>query len=115
LIREGAKLVESAADVLSEVPNFLQPQSLANPQVACATVAGAPRALDKDYEILLDALGFEPAGIDILAARTGIAVASIHSMLLSLELRGQVKPHAGGRFGRVHRASSTSASDEPDE
>ena len=103
LIREGAKLVESAADVLSEVPNFLQLQSLAKPQAVRATVAEAPQALDKDYEILLDALGFEPAGIDILAARTGIPVASITSMLLSLELRGQVKPHAGGRFGRAHR------------
>ena len=103
LIREGAKLVESAVDVLSEMPNFLQPQSLASPQVGLSGVAGAPRALDKDYEILLDALGFEPAGIDVLAARTGIPGESITSMLLSLELQGHVKPHAGGRYGRAHR------------
>jgi DNA processing protein len=66
-------------------------------------VAEALPALDKDYEILLDALGFEPAGIDILAARTGIPGESIMSMLLSLELQGRVKPHAGGRYGRAHR------------
>jgi DNA processing protein len=103
LIREGAKLVESAADVLSELPNFLQPQPLAKPQAGAAGVADAQQALDKDYEILLDALGFEPAGIDVLAARTGIAGATINSMLLSLELRGRVVPHAGGRYGRARR------------
>jgi DNA processing protein len=114
LIREGAKLVESAADVLSELPNFLSLQPLANPHAGGAAVAAAQPALDKDYEILLDALGFEPAGIDVLAARTGIPGASINSMLLSLELRGHVKPHAGGRYGRAHRRAPEAASvDEP--
>jgi DNA processing protein len=101
LIREGAKLVESAADVLSELPNFLQPQSLANRREGRAAVADAPPPLDKEYEILLDALGFEPAGIDVLAARTGIPGDAIASMLLILELQGHVKPHAGGRFDRA--------------
>src|SRR5262249_25077975 len=98
LIRDGAKLVESAEDVLAEVLNFLQPQALARVR----PLAGEAPALDKEYEILLDALGFEPAGIDVLVARTGIPGESVASMLLILELQGHVKPHAGGRFGRVH-------------
>lgn len=102
LIREGAKLVESAEDVLSEVLNFLQPQALARMSPHPGGLGDTPAALDKDYEILLDALGFEPAGIDVLVARTGIPSASVASMLLILELQGHVKPHAGGRFGRVH-------------
>jgi DNA processing protein len=102
LIREGAKLVESAADVLSEVLNFLQPQALAQTRNHPHRLADAGPALDKEYEILLDALGFEPAGIDVLVARTGLPSESIASMLLILELQGHVKPHAGGRFGRMH-------------
>ena len=101
LIREGAKLVESAADVLSEVLNFLQPQALAQARTHPAPVTGTGVALDKEYEILLDALGFEPAGIDVLVARTGLPSESVASMLLILELQGHVKPHAGGRFGRT--------------
>ncbi|MEJ0036358.1 MAG: DNA-processing protein DprA [Gammaproteobacteria bacterium] len=101
LIREGAKLVERAEDVLSEVLNFLQPQALAQIRPHHRAAAGAPPALDKEYEILLDALGFEPAGIDVLVARTGIPSESIASMLLILELQGHVKPQAGGRFGRT--------------
>jgi DNA processing protein len=101
LIREGAKLVESAADVLSEVLNFLQPPALAQTRARPDAVAGMGVALDKEYEILLDALGFEPAGIDVLVARTGLPSESVASMLLILELQGHVKPHAGGRFGRT--------------
>ncbi len=54
LIRNGAKLVEDAADVLSEMLNFLQPQSLAGN----GRVGETAPALDKEYEILLDAVGF---------------------------------------------------------
>jgi DNA processing protein len=102
LIREGAKLVESAADVLSEVLNFLPSQGLAQVLPHPRGLGDAMPALDKEYEILLDALGFEPASIDVLVARTGIPGESVASMLLILELQGHVKPHAGGRFGRVH-------------
>jgi DNA processing protein len=105
LIRSGASLVESAADVLSEVLNSLKPQSLATPVAATPNVAEAPPALDKEYEILLDALGFEPAGIDVLVVRTGIPSDSVSSMLLKLELLGRVAPHAGGRYVRTRRRS----------
>jgi DNA processing protein len=101
LIRSGAKLVESAGDVLSEVLNFLQLQPLAAHGAGAASVGERAPALDKEYEILLDALGFEPASIDVLATRTGIPGDSVASMLLILELRGHIKPHAGGRYGRV--------------
>jgi DNA processing protein len=97
LIRNGAKLVEDAADVLSEMLNFLQPQSLAGN----GRVAETAPVLDKEYEILLDAVGFEPASLDVLVARTGIPGDSIASMLLILELQGRIALHAGGRYGRI--------------
>jgi DNA processing protein len=103
LIREGARLIEDAAEVLSELPNFLNVQSLAVGPEAARDGALRGSALDKEYEILLDALGFEPASIDVLVARTGIPGDSIASMLLILELRGLIEPHAGGRYGRLLR------------
>ncbi|MFM2288604.1 MAG: hypothetical protein RL684_1747 [Pseudomonadota bacterium] len=96
LLREGAKLVEEAADILSELRIPFEKQQLeeqARPQEAAAR-------LDNDYEILLDALGFEPASIDQLVERTGLASASVASMLLILELEGRVAPQAGGRYAR---------------
>ena len=101
LIREGARLVESAAEVLSEVTNFLSVQPLAQGSNMSGSAASSTCALDKEYEILLDALGFEPASIDVLVARTAIPGASVASMLLILELQGRVAPHAGGRYGRL--------------
>lgn len=101
LIRAGAKLVETAEDVLSELANFLGPQQLAPPSAAPAAAPETAAMLDKEYEILLDALGFEPAGIDVLVARTGFPSDSIASMLLILELQGRIEPHVGGRYGRV--------------
>ena len=100
LIGAGAKLVEGAADVLSELGNFLDPQLLARIAMARADGTGATLKLDKEYEILLDALGFEPASIDVLVSRTGFPTESVASMLLILELQGRIKPRAGGRYGR---------------
>jgi DNA processing protein len=100
LIGSGAKLVEGAADVLSELRNFLDPQAVARAATAPADRAGAALKLDKEYEILLDALGFEPASIDVLVSRTGFPTESVASMLLILELQGRIKPQAGGRYGR---------------
>jgi DNA processing protein len=57
--------------------------------------------LDKEYEMLLDALGFEPATIDVLVARTGLPSESIASMLLILELDGRAAALPGGRYGRT--------------
>jgi DNA processing protein len=101
LIRQGAKLVERAEDVLAEIKISLAHQLLESPaQPAQGTPAGAP-VLDKAYKILLDALAFEPASVDSLIERTGLNSESIASMLLILELDGHVAPHPGGRYSRM--------------
>jgi DNA processing protein len=97
LIREGASLVEEAFEVLSSLKI-----SLPNEQVAVHT--GYPRgvkAMDKGYEMLLDAVGFEPATLDVLVLRTGLEGEAVTSMLLALELEGRIAPYPGGRFGRT--------------
>jgi DNA processing protein len=101
LIRQGAKLVETAADVLGELKIPFSKQDL-EPKPASAGEPGARAPqLDKDYEILLDALGFEPASIDALVDRTGLPSQSVASMLLILELEGRVGLHPGGRYARL--------------
>ena len=97
LIREGAKLVEEAADVLTELRISLPKETL-TPQRSLPLGDGE---LDKEYEMLLDALGFEPATIDVLVARTRLGVESVASMLLILELKGRVAALPGGRYGRI--------------
>jgi DNA processing protein len=97
LIKSGAKLVEDAADVLSELRISVPKEQLtARPSEAIESPA-----LDKEYEMLLDALGFEPATIDTLVARTQLPSESVASMLLILELGGRVAALPGGRYGRL--------------
>lgn len=99
LLRAGAQLADSAAGVLAHLRIPLTKQYVTSEKRAF----GKARALDKKYEMLLDALGFEPATVDVLAARTALAGESIASMLLILELEGHVAPYPGGRFGRISR------------
>ncbi|TLY54242.1 MAG: DNA-protecting protein DprA, partial [Gammaproteobacteria bacterium] len=97
LIRDGAKLVEEAADVLAELRISVPKETLTS---APGHLQQQP-VLDKEYEMLLDALGFEPATIDFLVARTRLAPESVASMLLILELQGRVAALPGGRYGRL--------------
>lgn len=99
LIRTGAKLVESAADILEELKIPFTRQSLTSDE---RPGEAAPR-LDKEYEILLDALGFDPTGVDAIVERTGLPADSVASMLLILELEGHIAPYPGGRYGRIQK------------
>ena len=100
LIRQGAKLVETADDVFAELGALLG--SLA-PSASAETpekqVDSVP-ALDNEYEILLDALGFGPASVDALVARTGLDAGAVASMLLILELEGRIAQQPGGLYCR---------------
>ncbi len=75
------------------------PLPAAVPSAESADAQGdfAPR-LDKDYEILLDAFGLEPARVETLMARTGLTADVVASMLLILELEGRVEQQPGGIF-----------------
>jgi DNA processing protein len=97
LIRNGATLVQSPADVLQVLGIPLARQGLVHRKGHRIH----PGAIDKGYEMLLDAVGFEPATVDVLVLRTGLPGESIASMLLALELEGRVASYPGGRFGRI--------------
>ncbi len=101
LLRQGARLIESASDVLVDLGISFSDQELAGDLVRGSARPGLAPPLDKDSEILLDALGFEPVSISTLVERTGLESGCIASMLLILELRGRVAPHPGGRYCRL--------------
>jgi DNA processing protein len=97
LIRQGAKLVESAQDVLEELQLPVAQASL--PPASPGTApAGPPESA------LLEAMGFDPVGLDALMARTGMGTAAMQVELLELELAGAVARLPGGLFQRMGSA-----------
>jgi DNA processing protein len=104
LIRHGAKLAESAADILSELnfSAFFERCRLETP--GAAPPSNNEAGMDKEHKILLDALGFDPADLDVLVDRTGFKPEAVSSMMLILELEGHVQAARGGRYSRVVRS-----------
>jgi DNA processing protein len=100
LIRQGAKLVETAEDVLEELAPLLG-AALGQPRARTVSPSQPVPALDADYLQLLDAMGHDPASIDTLVERSGLTAAEVSSMLLILELNGLVVAAPGGLFTRT--------------
>ena len=107
LIREGAKLVETVDDILSELAPQLPAAraSLAagtNPAESNGESAGESVG-DPDQARVLQALGFETLALDHLVGRLGLPVERISAALLTLELAGQVSAGPGDTFTRLQR------------
>lgn len=101
LIRQGAKLVESAQDVLEELRI---PATAGLGQGGGAASAGMAAEAEEPEGPLLEALGFDPMSVDALVARTGMDAASLQVALLELELDGRVARLPGGLFQRMGSA-----------
>lgn len=102
LIRQGAKLVETANDVLEELaPALSELLNAAAPHSASSTAPPCSPVLDDEYQQLLDAMGFDPISTNSIIERTGMAPEAISSMLLLLEMDGHVSSEPGGLFART--------------
>jgi DNA processing protein len=91
LIKQGAKLVETAQDVLEEL------RWSAVPAVPVATEGSGDERPDE----LLAMIGFDPCGLDELAARSGLPAEALAVTLLHLELDGRIASLPGGLYQRL--------------
>lgn len=97
LIRQGAKLVENAEDVLEELGALAQWTLASTPVVPTQNVGTLPSETVR----LLKCLGHDPATLDALVERSGLTADAVSSMLGTLELEGLIAAMPGGRYQRL--------------
>jgi DNA processing protein len=111
LIRDGARLTETVDEIISELSGLagalgdrlrlrLQLETGTGSEARPIAASGTRRS-DPDYVRLLDALEHEDTDLDTLAERTGFSAAALSSMLLLLELEGEVSVARGGKYARI--------------
>ncbi|WP_419816792.1 DNA-processing protein DprA [Glacieibacterium sp.] len=101
LIREGATLVQSAADIIEAISGFGGGsfRSLAAPMFDFAPVA--VEAGEDERRAVEELLSPTPVAVDELVRQSGLASAVVAAVLLDLELGGAVARHAGGRVASI--------------
>jgi len=96
LIRQGAKLVDQASDIIDDIGSllgFMEQQP--DPDHTTETVE-----MDTDYQKLLETIGYDPVSIESLVQRSGLTIEQLSSMLLILELNDHIQTVAGGQYVR---------------
>jgi DNA processing protein len=96
LIREGATLVQNAADVMEAIrPMHLGP--LGQPRDEFNGPSVPPDADEAERRVVVDLLGPVPVSVDEIIRQSGLGPAIVQTVLLELELAGRLERHAGGR------------------
>ena len=101
LLRQGAKLVETTQDVLEELGALAFWNENEFPAFPPAPEAITPH-VSAEFMNLLRHIGFEPTSIDTLVERSGLTADLVSSILMVLELQGQIVSAPGGLYSRNH-------------
>lgn len=104
LIRQGAKLVETAGDILEELPPIVLSDAVQADEIADVKKPQADddKDLTDDERTLMTALGHDPATIDVLVERTGWTVGRVSTILLDLQLHSRLNALPGGIYVRTY-------------
>lgn len=95
LVQEPAQLVEGLRLLSGELADALRQRLTAPTELARTVPQPTPRRCDPDYQRLWHALGHDPTPMDSLLERTGLTAAALSSMLLIMELEGDVVTEHG--------------------
>lgn len=103
LIRQGAKLVETAQHILEELGGFVEMLNEKDLITGLNKESGQPETdsvfhVDDEYKQVLKCIGFEPTSVDKVVERSGLTADAVCSMLLVLELQGYVTALSGGYY-----------------
>jgi DNA processing protein len=104
LIRDGAHIVTHVDDILAEIEPMLGRPVQAITRIEDAptqTGPSSPQPSNSDRERLIAALGPAPVELDEIIRFTGLSPATVHYLLLELDLAGRIARHAGGRVALV--------------
>jgi DNA processing protein len=96
LIREGARLVDQASDIIEELGSLL---GFIAEQLEPVEDTEIP--LDGEIIHLLEVIGYDPISTDTLVERSGLTIDKLSSMLLLLELDNFIQSAPGGCFVRI--------------
>ena len=104
LIRQGAKLVETASDVMEDLASQIDLSQLgSNEQNSSETSSSNSPEIERNDENdrLMAAMGYDPVSIDQLVIQTGLTPAALSSMLLVMELQGLIASNGRGSYTRI--------------
>ena len=104
LIRQGAKLVETASDVMEDLAAQIDLSSFNTPTESKPEIGSEntdSESSSDDNSRLLDAMGYDPVSIDDLVLQTGLTPAALSSMLLVMELQGLIASNGRGSYTRI--------------
>ncbi len=104
LIRQGAKLVETARDIFEELGGFAGELPAEEPPAPDAVLSPE---LDADYRKVLASIGHEPTAVDTVVERSGLTTDAVCSMLLVLELQGLIAATSSGHYCQTRQRPGT--------
>ncbi len=110
LIKDGAKLVESAEDIVEELKGFLDMkwEQLSLTSIPDTRQIASEIVANEQEEVVLAQLGYEATPIDVLAERTKLPIGDVMACLLTLELKGLVA-NIGSGYMRVKQGDISAA------